>query len=109
MTERIFSPPPNFFPSCLSQIRKLITSAVANAGTQAELEAADLLVDRAVVGRGVVLKRIMPHGRNRHGTIRSPYSNCRITLRELSPEEREALAEKDRRRERRKSRLSASK
>lgn len=59
---------------------KTLKSAIANAENNNNLNAADLVVQEAVVGEGPTFKRSQPKARGSAGPIRKRTSHIRITL-----------------------------
>ena len=63
-------------------LRKLLTSAIANAENNHQLDVDRLYVAEATVGRDLVMKRWRARARGRVGRIVKPFSNLRVVLRE---------------------------
>jgi len=61
-------------------VHKTLTSAVANAENNNNLNAANLVVKEAVVGEGPTLNRFQPKARGSAGPIRKRTSHIRIIL-----------------------------
>jgi large subunit ribosomal protein L22 len=61
-------------------IKKLIASAVANAGTNDNLSADDLLIKEIRVDKGTVLKRYFPRARGRASLLRKRNSHIKVAL-----------------------------
>lgn len=61
-------------------VRKTLASAVANAENNNNLNAANLVVQEAVVGEGPTSKRFQPRARGSAGPIRKRTSHIRIIL-----------------------------
>jgi len=63
-------------------VKKLLESAIANAENNHDLDIDALVVAKAFVGKGMVMKRFRPRARGRVGRIRKPFSEITIILRE---------------------------
>src|SRR6267154_5884556 len=57
------------------EVRKCLESAIANAENNHDLDVDDLVVARAHVGKGLVIKRFHARGRGRAGKILKPFSH----------------------------------
>src|SRR6516225_4959855 len=64
-------------------VRKCLESAIANAENNHDLDVDDLVVARAHVGKGLVIKRFTPRGRGRVGAIFKPFANLTIVVRQV--------------------------
>jgi len=64
-------------------VRKCLESAIANAENNHDLDVDDLVVAEAHVGKALVIKRYMPRGRGRIGSIRKPFANLTIVVRQV--------------------------
>jgi len=64
------------------EVRKCLESAIANAENNHDLDVDDLVVARAFVGKGLVIKRFHARGRGRAGKILKPFSHLTIVVRE---------------------------
>ena len=64
-------------------VRKCLESAIANAENNHDLDIDDLVVARAHVGKGLVIKRFHPRGRGRAGKIMKPFSHLTIVVRQV--------------------------
>ena len=64
------------------EVRKTVSSAIANAENNHQLDVDRLFISEAHVGKTVVLKRFRARARGRVGKIRKPVSNMTITVRE---------------------------
>jgi large subunit ribosomal protein L22 len=64
-------------------VRKCLESAIANAENNHDLDVDDLVVARAHVGKGLVIKRFHARGRGRAGRIMKPFSHITIVVREI--------------------------
>jgi len=63
-------------------IKKLLSSAIANAENNHNLDIDRLFVKEVNVGRGIVMKRFQARARGRAFKIMKPFSNVSITLEE---------------------------
>jgi len=64
-------------------VRKCLESAIANAENNHDLDVDDLIVARAHVGKGLVIKRFHARGRGRAGKILKPFSHLTIVVRQV--------------------------
>jgi large subunit ribosomal protein L22 len=64
-------------------VRKCLESAIANAENNHDLDVDDLIVARAHVGKGLVIKRFHARGRGRSGRILKPFSHLTIVVRQV--------------------------
>ena len=64
------------------EVKKLLESAIANAENNHQLDADQLYVAEAFVGKTMVLKRIRARARGRVGRINKPFSRLTIVVRE---------------------------
>ena len=64
-------------------VRKCLESAIANAENNHDLDVDDLVVARAYVGKGLVIKRFHARGRGRAGKILKPFSHLTIVVRQV--------------------------
>ena len=69
------------------EVRKCLESAIANAENNHELDADDLVVSQAFVGKALVLKRFHARARGRGARILKPFSNLTIVVREVAAEQ----------------------
>jgi len=67
-------------------VKKLLQSAIANAENNHDLDVDRLYVKEAIVGKGLVMKRIRARARGRAARILKPFSNISITVRERDEE-----------------------
>ena len=67
-------------------IRKTISSAVANAENNFQYDIDNLIVKEAYCGKQVVMKRFRPRAKGRASPIMKPYSNLTIILSEKQKE-----------------------
>ena len=65
------------------EVRKCLESAIANAENNHDLDVDDLVVARAHVGKGLVIKRFLARGRGRAGKILKPFSLLTIVVRQV--------------------------
>ena len=65
------------------EVRKCLQSAIANAENNHDLDVDDLVVARAHVGKGLVIKRFHARGRGRAGQIMKPFSHLTIVVRQV--------------------------
>ena len=64
------------------EIRKTISSAVANAENNYQYDIDKLIVKEAYCGKQIVMKRFRPRAKGRAAPIKKPYSNLTIILSE---------------------------
>lgn len=64
-------------------VKKVLESAVANAENNHDLDIDSLVVDRAFVGKNMVMKRWRPRGRGRVGRVMKPFAEITIVVREV--------------------------
>ena len=67
-------------------IRKTISSAVANAENNFQYDIDNLIVKEAYCGKQIVMKRFRPRAKGRASPIMKPYSNLTIILTEKQKE-----------------------
>ncbi len=65
------------------EVKRCLESAIANAENNHNLDIDSLVVDRAFVGKNMVLKRWSPRGRGRMGRIFKPFAEITIVVREV--------------------------
>ena len=63
-------------------VRKVLQSAIANAENNHQLDVDRLYVAEASVGRAFEMKRWRARARGRTGSIRKPFSNLNLVVRE---------------------------
>ena len=63
-------------------IRKTISSAVANAENNNQLDIDNLYIKEAFVGKSLVMKRFRPRAKGRASPIKKPFSRITIVLSE---------------------------
>ncbi|MEM1395882.1 MAG: 50S ribosomal protein L22 [Pseudomonadota bacterium] len=64
-------------------VKKVLMSAVANAEENHDLDVDSLIVDKAFVGKNLVMKRWRARGRGRVGRIMKPFAEITIVVREV--------------------------
>ena len=64
-------------------VRKCLQSAIANAENNHNLDADELIVAEAYVGKNLVMKRGRPRARGRFGALRKPFSELTIKVRQI--------------------------
>ena len=70
-----------------NDIKKTISSAVANAENNFQYDIDNLVVKEAYCGKQLVMKRFRPRAKGRAAPILKPYSNLTIILTEKKKEE----------------------
>ncbi|NRB10487.1 MAG: 50S ribosomal protein L22 [Rickettsiaceae bacterium] len=63
-------------------VRKCLQSAIANAENNFGLDIDNLFVEKATVGKALVMKRVRARARGRRARIFKPFSNLYITVAE---------------------------
>ena len=71
-----------------SDIKKTISSAVANAENNYQLDIDKLIVKEAYCGKQVIMKRFRARAKGRAAPILKPYSNLTVILTEKKKEEK---------------------
>ncbi len=61
-------------------VKKTITSAIANAEHNFQYDIDKLFIKEAYCGKGIVMKRFRPRAKGRASPIKKPYSNLTIIL-----------------------------
>lgn len=64
-------------------VRKCLQSAIANAENNHNLDVDELIVAEAYVGKNLVMKRGRPRARGRFGSLRKPFSELTIKVRQV--------------------------
>ncbi len=64
-------------------VKKTISSAIANAENNFQYDIDKLFVKEAFCGKQVVMKRFRPRAKGRAASIKKPYSNLTIILSEI--------------------------
>ena len=65
-------------------VKKTISSAVANAENNFQYDIDKLFIKEAFCGKQVVMKRFRPRAKGRAASIKKPYSNLTIVLSEIN-------------------------
>ena len=71
-------------------VKKTISSAVANAENNYQYDIDKLVIKEAYCGKEIVMKRIRPRAKGRASPILKPYSNLTIILAEKNKEKAES-------------------
>tara|TARA_Y100000590_G_scaffold388633_1_gene463128 strand:- start:347 stop:754 length:408 start_codon:yes stop_codon:yes gene_type:complete len=69
-------------------IKKTLSSAVANAENNFQYDIDRLIVKEAYCGKQIVMKRFRPRAKGRASPIKKPYSNLTIILSEITKEKK---------------------
>ena len=69
-------------------VKKTISSAVANAENNFQYDIDRLVVKEAYCGKQIVMKRFRPRAKGRAAPIKKPYSNLTIILSEIKKVEK---------------------
>jgi large subunit ribosomal protein L22 len=69
-------------------VKKTISSAIANAENNFQYDIDKLFVKEAYCGKQIVMKRFRPRAKGRAAPIKKPYSNLTIILSELKKMEK---------------------
>ena len=64
-------------------VKKVLESAIANAENNHDLDIDSLVVDRAFVGKNMVMKRWRARARGRVGRIEKPFAEITIVVKEI--------------------------
>ena len=72
-------------------VRKTISSAVANAENNFQYDIDNLIVKEAYCGKKIVMKRFRPRAKGRASPIMKPYSNLTIILSEKAKEKEKVV------------------
>jgi len=70
-----------------NDVKKTISSAIANAENNYQYDIDNLIVKEAYCGKQVVMKRFRPRAKGRAAEIMKPYSNVTIILTEKTKQE----------------------
>ena len=70
------------------EIKKTLSSAVANAENNFQYDIDKLIVKEAYCGKQIVMKRFRPRAKGRAAPIKKPYSNLTIILSEMKKVEK---------------------
>lgn len=65
------------------EVKRVLESAIANAENNHDLDIDSLIVDRAFVGKNLVMKRWHARARGRVGRIKKPFAEITIVVREV--------------------------
>ena len=68
-------------------VKKTISSAVANAENNFQYDIDRLIVKEAYCGKQIIMKRFRPRAKGRASPIIKPYSNLTIILKEMQKKE----------------------
>ena len=71
-----------------NDVKKTLSSAVANAENNFQYDIDRLIVKEAYCGKQIVMKRFRPRAKGRAAPIKKPYSNLTIILSEIKKEEK---------------------
>ena len=71
-----------------NDVKKTISSAVANAENNFQYDIDNLVVKEAYCGKQLVMKRFRPRAKGRASPIKKPYSNLTIILSEMKKVEK---------------------
>ena len=67
-----------------NDIKKTISSAIANAENNFQYDIDKLIVKEAYCGKQIIMKRFRPRAKGRAAPIKKPYSNLTIILSEIN-------------------------
>jgi large subunit ribosomal protein L22 len=70
------------------EVKKTLSSAIANAETNFQYDIDKLIVKEAYCGKQIVMKRFRPRAKGRAAPIKKPYSNLTIILSEIKKVEK---------------------
>ena len=70
------------------EVKKTLSSAVANAENNLQYDIDKLIVKEAYCGKQIVMKRFRPRAKGRAAPIKKPYSNLTIILSEMKKVEK---------------------
>ena len=70
------------------EVKKTLSSAVANAENNFQYDIDKLIVKEAYCGKQIVMKRFRPRAKGRVAPIKKPYSNLTIILSEMKKAEK---------------------
>lgn len=68
------------------EVKKVLTSAIANAENNHNLDVDQLVVSEATVGKALIMKRFRARAKGRAARILKPFSNLRIIVKERNEE-----------------------
>lgn len=66
-----------------ADVKKVVLSAIANAENNHGLDIDSLVISKVLVGKGMVLKRMMPRAKGRGDRITKPFSHILVEVREV--------------------------
>ena len=75
-------------------IKKTISSAIANAENNYQYDIDNLYVKEAYVGKSIVMKRFRPRAKGRASAIKKPFSRITIVLAEKKSQEKKKIEKK---------------
>lgn len=64
-------------------VKKVLESAIANAENNHDLDIDSLVVDKAFVGKNMIMKRWRARARGRTGRIQKPFAEITIVVKEV--------------------------
>jgi len=70
------------------EVKKTLSSAVANAENNFQYDIDKLIVKEAYCGKQIIMKRFRPRAKGRAAPIKKPYSNLTIVLSEMKKVEK---------------------
>ena len=70
------------------EVKKTLSSAVANAENNFQYDIDKLIVKEAYCGKQIIMKRFRPRAKGRAAPIKKPYSNLTIILSEMKKVEK---------------------
>lgn len=73
-----------------NDVKKALSSAIANAENNHQLDVDRLIVAEASVGKQMIIKRIRARARGRAARVEKPFSNLTIVVREVEEVEEAA-------------------
>lgn len=73
-----------------NDVKKVLSSAIANAENNHQLDVDRLIVAEASVGKQMMIKRIRARARGRAARVQKPFSNLTIVVREVEEVEEAA-------------------
>ena len=73
-----------------NDVKKVLSSAIANAENNHQLDVDRLIVAEASVGKQMMIKRIRARARGRAARVEKPFSNLTIVVREVEEVEEAA-------------------
>tara|TARA_Y100000590_G_scaffold411486_1_gene505586 strand:- start:2895 stop:3314 length:420 start_codon:yes stop_codon:yes gene_type:complete len=72
-----------------NDIKKTLSSAIANAENNYQYDIDRLIVKEAYCGKQIIMKRFRPRAKGRAAPIKKPYSNLTIILSEMKKAEKQ--------------------